>query len=283
MDRQPAAVAGRLSSPVLSPAEPSLKSLGKWWLTASLAVAGIAVALAAGKVRDPDALWRIVSTGCNERVATRSADCVAVWADPARRSAVLKDRHGDYQHLLLPLQRVTGIEDPRLLQPGMPNYFALAWQARGFVERALGRPLPRRYMSLSLNSPHGRSQDQLHIHLDCLRADVAAVLARQAKVIGGDFAPLPEPLRGHAYLARYLPGEALTADPVHLLAQALPPGEALGRYSLVVAGAEDARGPGFVVLATRLDALAGNFASGEELQDHACGVVTGARALDGVR
>ncbi|MFT4247907.1 MAG: CDP-diacylglycerol diphosphatase [Pseudomonas sp.] len=247
-----------------------------------LALAGSAVALAADKVRDPDALWRIVSTRCNAQALTRPADCVAVWADPARNSAVLKDHHGDFQYLLLPLRRVTGIEDPQLLRPGTPNYFGVAWQARGFVERALGRPLPRRYMSLALNSPHGRSQEQLHVHLDCLRADVAEVLARQAPVIGEHFAPLPEPLRGHAYLARYLPGETLTADPVHLLAQALPPGDGVGHYSLVVAGAEDRRGPGFVVLATRLDEVAANFASGEELQDHACGAVTGAKALDGV-
>lgn len=263
-------------------AESSLKSVGAGLLAVSLALAGSAVAMAAGEVRDPDALWRIVSTRCNAQVARRAADCVAVWPDPERRSVVLKDHHGDYQYLLLPLQRVTGIEDPQLMRPGMPNYFGLAWQARGFIEQALGRPLPRRYMSLALNSPHGRSQEQLHVHLDCLRADVADALARQAPAIGERFAPLSEPLRGHAYLARYLPGEALTADPVHLLAQALPPDDTVGRYSLVVAGAEDRRGPGFVVLATRLDEAAANFASGEELQDHACGAVTGAKALDGV-
>lgn len=261
----------------------SLRSVGAGLLAIALALAGGAVAAATGKVHDPDALWRIVSTRCNPQAAVRADDCIAVWADPARRSALLKDHHGDYQYLLLPLRRVTGIEDPQLLRPGQPNYFGVAWQARGFVEQALGRPLPRRYMSLALNSPHGRSQEQLHVHLDCLRADVAQALARQAPAIGERFAPLPEPLRGHAYLARYLPGAELTADPVHLLAQALPPGDAPGRYSLVVAGAEDARGPGFVVLATRLDELAGNFASGEELQDHACGAVTGAAALDGVR
>lgn len=261
-----------------------LRALRAGLLGVSLALAATTATLAVGKVRDPDALWRIVSTRCNAQATQRAPDCVAVWPEPGRRSAVLKDHHGHYQYLLLPLQRVTGIEDPQLLRPGTPNYFGLAWQARGFVERALGRPLPRRYMSLALNSPHGRSQEQLHVHLDCLRADVAAALARQAPAIGERFAPLPEPLRGHTYLARYLPGETLTADPVHLLAQALPPGDSVGRYSLVVAGAEDARGPGFVVLATRLDAAAANFASGEELQDHACGVVTGAtHVLEGVR
>ncbi|MGH8045171.1 MAG: CDP-diacylglycerol diphosphatase, partial [Stenotrophomonas sp.] len=46
----------------------------------------------------------------------------------------------------------------------------------------------------------------------------------------------------------------------------------------------DDRDPGFVLLATQADLEAGHQASGEELQDHACAVLTGAAdALDGVR
>ena len=256
------------------------RSLGtNWGLLAVLVLTASAVM--AGEERDPNALWRIVSTRCDAPLATRPTDCVAVWPEPDRGSVVLKDKQGQYQYLLIPLRRVTGIEDAQLLRRGTPNYFAVAWQARGFVERALGQPLPRRDMSLALNSPYGRSQEQLHVHLDCVRADVAAVLARHASAIGDRFAPLPERLRGHVYLARYLPGETLTADPVHLLAQSLPAGDTLDHYSLVVVGAEDKRGPGFVVLATRMDLAAANFASGEELQDQACGVLTGAKAVDG--
>lgn len=248
-----------------------------------LTITACAGAGAARKAHDPDALWRLVNRCSGSADADWPADCVAVWADPARRAVVLKDSHGRYQYLLLPLPRLTGIEDDQLRRAALPNYFALAWQARGFVAQALGRPVPRRYMSLALNSPYGRSQNQFHIHLDCLREDVAAALARQSAAIGPDFAALPEPLRGHRYLARRLDGAELTADPLHLLEQSLAGDERIDRYSLVVAGTEDAAGPGFVVLATRFDPLSGNFASGEELQDHACGALTGAKALDGVR
>ncbi|MEE7547689.1 CDP-diacylglycerol diphosphatase, partial [Xanthomonas sp. Kuri4-1] len=42
--------------------------------------------------------------------------------------------------------------------------------------------------------------------------------------------------------------------------------------------------PGFLLLATRRDAASDNRASGEELQDHACSLLTGAgRVLEGVR
>ena len=59
----------------------------------------------------------------------------------------------------------------------------------------------------------------------------------------------------------------------------------VGQWSLVVAGRGEVQGgPGFILLATRVDAASGNDASGEELQDHACRVLTGAgAALERVR
>jgi CDP-diacylglycerol pyrophosphatase len=263
----------------------------KRWIWGGLAVAAamLAACVSVPQVRhaaDPDALWRIVSTQCLVASGQQPArDCVAVWADPARRSVVLKDSHGRYQYLLIPADKVSGIESPQLQQPQTPNYFAIAWEARSFVAAALEQPLPRRYVSLALNSPHGRSQDQLHIHVDCVRPDVRAQLDHLQGDIGPQWWPLPEPLLGHRYLARDLPGEALTQDPIRLLAATLSSGDRLADYSLVAVGREDADGrPGFTLLATRADFAAGNRASGEELQDHACGLVTGAKqVLEGVR
>lgn len=232
---------------------------------------------------NPDALWGIIQRDCAGDAAPRGS-CLAVAAEAHRRDVLLKDSHGHYQFLLLPLDRVSGIESPALLRAGAPNYFAAAWAARSHTEQALGRALPRDVASLALNSPHGRSQHQLHIHVDCLRADVLGQLRRLQPAIGSDWQPLPEPLRGHAYLARQLPGAELTANPVRLLAAHLADPADIGNWSLVVVGRTDAAGaPGFVLLATRLDLAAGNKASGEELQDHACAVLTGATGpLDGV-
>lgn len=233
---------------------------------------------------NPDALWGIVQRDCRLD-GPPDGSCLAVNAQPGRRDVVLKDSHGPYQYLLLPLDRVTGIESPLLLHAGAPNYFAAAWQERWRTEQALGRPLPREVASLALNSPHGRSQHQLHIHIDCLRADVLAQLQRVGPGIQTRWQLLPELLRGHRYQARWLSGQALVADPIRLLASELAAAPDLGRWSLVVVGAHAADGsPGFVLLATQLDPATGNDASGEELQDHACTAVTGAgAALDGVR
>ena len=96
---------------------------------------------------------------------------------------------------------------------------------------------------------------------------------------------LPVLLRGHQYQARLLPGAELTANPLNLLAYDLAGVDDVGQWSLVVAGRDAVQGvPGFILLATRVDAGTGNEASAEELQDHACSVLTGAgNALERVR
>ncbi|WP_254051124.1 CDP-diacylglycerol diphosphatase [Stenotrophomonas sp. ESTM1D_MKCIP4_1] len=231
-----------------------------------------------------DALWRVIERDCRNAQGPQGS-CLQVDAAADRRDVLVKDSHGQFQYLLMPLDKVSGIESPGLYRKGVPNYFAAAWQARSHTEQALGRPLPREVASLALNSPHGRSQHQLHIHVDCLRADVLQALDAQQAALQTRWAPLPVPLRGHVYQARLLPGAALTANPLNLLAFDLSGPADVGNWSLLVAGHRDARGaPGFVLLATRLDTAAGNDASAEELQDHACSVVTGAgAALERVR
>lgn len=231
-----------------------------------------------------DALWRLIERDCQGPQSPRG-DCLQVRQSAAHRDVLFKDAHGDYQFLLMPLDRISGIESPSLYLRGAPNYFAAAWQARTRTEQALGQALPRSVASLALNSPHGRSQHQLHIHVDCLRADVLQALDDNRAALGTRWSPLPVLLRGHQYQARVLPGEALTANPLNLLAYGLAGVDAVGQWSLLVAGREDVQGgPGFILLATQLDAATGNEASAEELQDHACSVLTGAeRAVERVR
>lgn len=231
-----------------------------------------------------DALWRLIERDCRSAEGPRGA-CLQVEAAADRRDVLVKDAHGDYQFLLMPLDKVSGIESRGLYLRGAPNYFAAAWRARSHTEQALGQPLPRNVASLALNSPHGRSQHQLHIHVDCLRADVLQALDAHAGALGTRWAPLPVPLRGHQYQARLLRGAELTANPLNLLAYDLSGVDDVGQWSLLVAGREQVPGgPGFLLLATRVDAASGNDASAEELQDHACSVLAGSdHALERVR
>ena len=75
-----------------------------------------------------DALWRLIETRLPG--GGRPAGQLPAGGDgggPARRAG--QDAHGDYQFLLMPLDKVTGIESHGLYRRGAPNYFAAAWQA----------------------------------------------------------------------------------------------------------------------------------------------------------
>lgn len=234
-------------------------------LAPGLAVAcAAAVALAPPVAADPDALWHIVSGECvPHQLSTRDpSPCAQVEPGPDGY-AVLKDLVGATQYLLIPTARVDGIESPQLLQPGSPNYLADAWRARTFVEARAGTPLPRDWVGLAINSAEARTQDQLHVHVDCIRADVHDALARHP--VGPGWAPFPEPLAGAGYLAMAV-DDLDAVNPFALLADGVPGARAdMGAHTLAVVGAylPDGR-PGFVLLANS----AGPEASSEDLQDH---------------
>lgn len=223
---------------------------------------------------DPNALWTIVNGQCvpDQRNNGNPAPCALVDLDGGepRGSAVLKDLVGATQFLLIPTERIGGIESPQILAADAPNYFADAWRARSFVEARAGRELPRDWLSLAINSADARSQDQLHIHVDCVRADVRQVLSAHINDIGTTWQPLPVTLVGQQYRALAVWGEDLSAvNPFRLLADGLPAGDTMGAQSLVVVGRTGADGrPGFVVLAGRADAASPGSGHGEDLQDH---------------
>jgi CDP-diacylglycerol pyrophosphatase len=223
---------------------------------------------------DPNALWDIVNGRCvpDQRSAGEPAPCAQVDLDDGqpRGYAVLKDLVGATQFLLIPTARVAGIESPEILGADAPNYFADAWRARSYVEQRAARGLPRDWMSLAINSSAARSQNQLHIHIDCVRADVREALAALAGDIGPAWAPLSAPLAGQSYRAMAVDGDELDAvNPFRLLADGLAAGDSMGAQTLVVVGSTGTDGrPGFVLLAGRADAATPGSGHGEDLQDH---------------
>lgn len=228
-----------------------------------------------GAATDPNILWKIVDGRCvvDQKRFGHPAPCAQV--DLAGGYALLKDIYGQTQYLLIPTTRLTGIESPALLQPGSPNYFADAWGATALVGQSLGHPLPRQDLSLAINSVNGRTQQQLHIHIDCISIPVQAALARHAGRLSASWTPFPERLHGQPYQAMRIVGSSLgSADPFRLLAGKLPGASGdMGAYTLVVAGVTGRDGaPGFVLLAGKSDLAQGDFGSGEELQDHDCAI-----------
>ena len=248
---------------------------------AAIVLACLAAPLHAASVKPPrDTLWRLVDGRCApaaEHGIYPPAPCTEVVREPgARRGyAVLKDRAGRYQYLTIPLSRISGIESPALLEPDAFNYFAAAWRVRLYTEAALHRSLPRGDVILMVNSAHGRSQDQLHIHVDCIRPDVWHALAQAIPTLTTQWRPLPArlPPNRHRYQARWVGGEALTLNPFKDLAASLAPGDSMAMHSLAVVGARSPDGaPGFVLLSGHVDPASDDRGSGDELLDHRCAI-----------
>jgi CDP-diacylglycerol pyrophosphatase len=241
------------------------------------AAAAVLALVASARAGDPDALWKIVHDRCvpDQTAHGDPAPCAHVSVDGG--FVVLKDRAGVAQYLVIPTAKVTGIEDAAILAPDAPNYWQAAWAARTDMLARLGHDLPRDAISLAINSPTGRSQNQLHIHIDCVRQDVRVALDAHEGALTTEWAPFPGGLLGHPYVARRLDGADLDpANPFRLLAAAPGVGpQALGKRTLVVVGATfPGDVPGFVLLADTSDLASGDRANGEELQDHDCAVAS---------
>lgn len=120
---------------------------------------------------DSDALWKIV-----QRCSTSVGHRPCVLYKPEEGYALLKDSHGRGQYLVVPTVPVRGIEEERLLKADTPNYLGRAWQYRAYVGWGYGATLPDEALSLAINPRTGRSQEHLHIHLECIRPDVHSIL-----------------------------------------------------------------------------------------------------------
>jgi CDP-diacylglycerol pyrophosphatase len=181
------------------------------------------------------------------------APCVSVQLSgdgpDAQGFAVLADRKGGAHYLLIPTRSISGIESPEARASLAPNYFDAAWEARGVLNAAAGRELHWSEVGLAVNSVHARSQDQLHLHIECLGQAIYDVIRANADRIGYSWSAIR--VNGWDYQATRVMGIALGAqNPFEILAERLPGAkDSMADYTLLVAGADFGDGPGFVLLA----------------------------------
>jgi len=216
-----------------------------------------------------EALW-VVLQSC--LVAHKTAGipfpCLAVNlasnTDPGY--AVLRAPFSATRVLVVPTERVEGIESPILQRTDATAYWRAALGARHFVTDALGGRIPLSEIALAVNSSVGRSQDQLHIHLDCLKPSVRSALQQHASGFTAHWKPLKVPLEGARYFGSKVgASQAGEFNPFASLAS-LPGPRNLHATSLAVvsAPANDPRG-GFYILAYR-----GRRSPVEKLLDPTC-------------
>jgi CDP-diacylglycerol pyrophosphatase len=214
----------------------------------------LACAAAAAVWADPppapavrDRLRFIVQEQCvpHWRAAHDPAPCV----DVETGFAVLADRKGGAHFLLIPTQTIRGVESPEARAPGTPNFFDAAWQSRAVLAGVVGHAVPRAAVGLAVNHIGARSQDQLHIHISCVREGVAHELQAHAEALSPRWSELE--IEGTRYQARRIMGERPgAANPFELVADTLPGAAgSMERFTLLLSGMDFAAGPGFVLLA----------------------------------
>lgn len=218
-----------------------------------------------------DTLWHIVHDQCvpNQEQNGQPKPCAEVNLDQGW--VVLKDLKGPLHFLLMPVNKVSGTEDPQILAADSVNFFERSWQARHFMANKLKKPIDDSNVMLAVNSQHGRSQNHIHIHISCIRPDIKRKFADYRG--GQQWQRVTEPLvRGHYYSVREITPQQLQNDNVFRLLTELDPDarQHMGEYSLAMMKLNNGD---FLLLATRLDRLSMNFASAEELQDHDCTVL----------
>ncbi|AAK46631.1 CDP-diacylglycerol pyrophosphatase [Mycobacterium tuberculosis] len=146
---------------------------------AALAGALIAVTVPARPNRpeaDREALWKIVHDRCEFGYRRTGAYAPCTFVDEQSGTALYKADFDPYQFLLIPLARITGIEDPALRESAGRNYLYDAWAARFLVTARLNNSLPESDVVLTINPKNARTQDQLHIHISCSSPTTSAAL-----------------------------------------------------------------------------------------------------------
>jgi CDP-diacylglycerol pyrophosphatase len=217
---------------------------------------------------DSNALWKIVDGQCvmSERSSGTPGFCARV--DLPAHYAILKDINGASQYLLIPTDRIGGIESPEILADDARPYWSDAWAARTYVEQALRKPLNDEEMGIEINSAYRRSQSQLHIHIDCMRADVIDTLARHRGNAPGKWHW--DTIDGKRYRIMRVTSLTDRDEPFRVVARDRTAPDAMASQTILVTGAGlSADRDGWLIVNSGLDLEDGS-GSAEPLLDHAC-------------
>ncbi|MGO9623092.1 MAG: CDP-diacylglycerol diphosphatase [Steroidobacteraceae bacterium] len=182
--------------------------------------------------------------------------------------ALLADPDGGAHYLLIPTQTMTSTDNGELLDPNLPNYFADAWGGRDLLSKVVGHAVPRTDVGLVVATPATRTQNQFHIHIECLRQDVVDSLKATADNVTDVWSPVT--VAGFPFQAVRLSVQGLDGSNAFELVANLSPDARhhVGNYTVVIAGVQFQSGPGFVV-------LTGTGPSGDLLLDSDCMVAGG--------
>lgn len=210
----------------------------------------------------PNSLWSLAQ--CCARDLNSDPGCR--YYSKADEFIILKDnsRVKPDSYMIIPTAKIIGIEDKQIFAPPFADFWAYGWQqAKTYIKR------PAADTALAINSATGRTQSQLHVHISCVRRDVAQTLAANEAKIGPDPATALRLTLGpgnHSYRVIKVSGLNAADSPYNLVA-AMPGAQAdMAAQSIAVVGSTT---PGWYYV---LDTYAhgANPGAAEELLDQFC-------------
>ena len=231
-------------------------------------VGGISLLLASAAAGrdDGDGLWHVVHDLCLPMQRTLNHPFPCLDVNTQRGFVVLRAPYDQTRLLVVPTRRVTGIESPSLLQDNMPPLWSIGWRERGRVAEAAGKPLNWNDVGMAVNSQPRRTQDQLHIHVDCVDPRLRRALAVKSSHLTSQWSTLDLAPWGDQYRVRSVSAAELDQNLFKLVADQIPGARSeMGQQSIAVVGLPDGQNQQRLALLVNSDA-----GHAEELLDHSC-------------
>jgi CDP-diacylglycerol pyrophosphatase len=221
---------------------------------AVLAVTLCFAAVAVAALELPRGALRTVVRACALTYKTIGValPCLAVnQGDEGRPGYVVIRAPDRTTHIIVvPIAAIDGIEDHRLLKPPAGEYWRAALAARSYVVSAARLPVVLSRVALAINSELTRSQDQLHIHAECVRPEIAASLFGQKRVVGIGWTRSQRVVAGtYPYLQTITSDQIASGNLFEILASV--PGGRAGTSGVTALLVEDPAQPSRFILAAQ--------------------------------
>lgn len=171
--------------------------------------------------------------------------------------------------LIVPTAQIRGLESVLLLGHGSQELWAKALKSRKWVTQSVGRIVEDRDVAIAINSQQARTQDQLHLHVDCANASALRRLRSDDDLIDDRWRVLPYTMKGWKTWARRVGARELTELNLFALVRGIPDVSptlldvSLALVSSNGSGADES----FYFLVTE-----GRRADAERFLDHSCAV-----------
>jgi CDP-diacylglycerol pyrophosphatase len=178
---------------------------------------------------------------------------VNVASGPEPGFAVLRAPGSPTHIIVAPLVRIPGIESSVLQKSEAGTYWRAALNVRPLVQAGAPTNVPLSSIGLAINSDLTRSQDQLHIHAECIKPRILITVRAQSAGLTDVWQPLPEPIDRSPFFARRASKDEITGGNLFAELARLPgeQGDLSGVTAAVIGLDPGGDEGGFVVLGSR--------------------------------